>query len=254
MARFDLIAAIDLRDRRVVRLREGDFARETVYDDDPAAVAADLVARGVRWLHVVDLDGARAGEPRQDDVVRSILDAVGARAGVEVAGGLRSAAAVDAVLERGARRAVVGSAAIADPSFAGKLVRRHGADRIAVAIDVRDDLAVGGAWQPGTSGRPVLETVDALREAGVTWFEATAISRDGSLEGPDLGLLRSIVGRAAGRRVIASGGIATVEDMVATWAVGCAGAIVGRGIYEGTFEIERAVRASGAGGPPWPGA
>jgi phosphoribosylformimino-5-aminoimidazole carboxamide ribotide isomerase len=245
LARFDLIAAIDLRGGRVVRLREGDFARETAYSDDPVAVARDFVERGVRWLHVVDLDGARAGEPRHGEVIGRLLDAVGTSAAVEVAGGLRTSAAVEQVLTAGARRAVVGSAALADPSFAAGQVQRHGTERVAVALDVRDGQAVGEAWRADASSVSVERAIDSLVAAGVEWFEVTSIDRDGSLAGPDLELLQSMVVRAGERHVIASGGIRSVEDLLAAWTIGCAGAIVGRALYEETFDLERAIRATG---------
>jgi phosphoribosylformimino-5-aminoimidazole carboxamide ribotide isomerase len=248
LARFDLLAAIDLRGGRVVRLREGDFERETAYSDDPVAVAAALVERGVRWLHVVDLDGARAGEPVHEGVIDQILEAVGSNADVEVAGGLRTPEAVDRVIAQGARRAVVGSAALADPAFAAGLVDRHGPDRVAVALDVRGGQAVGDAWRVGGAAIAVDAALEQLAAAGVQWFEVTSIDRDGSLAGPDLDLLQSIVARAGGRRVIASGGIQSVEDMLATWTIGCAGAIVGRAIYEETFNLEQAVRATRGSG------
>lgn len=244
LARFDLLAAIDLRGGRVVRLREGDFERETAYADDPRAVASRFAERGMRWLHVVDLDGARAGERRQRAEVDAVIRAVEGRASVEVAGGLRTAAAVAEVLEAGAARAVIGSAALADPSFAAQLVDQLGPERLAIALDVRDGQAVGQAWQPGASGVPVGDAIDSLREAGVRWFEVTAIERDGSLEGPDLDLLQSIVARGGDATIIASGGLATVEDMLATWTIGCGGAIVGRALYEGTFDLAAAIRAT----------
>ncbi|MBI2776039.1 MAG: 1-(5-phosphoribosyl)-5-[(5-phosphoribosylamino)methylideneamino] imidazole-4-carboxamide isomerase [Chloroflexi bacterium] len=247
MARFDVLAAIDLRAGRVVRLREGDFARETTYADDPAAVARGFVDRGVRWLHLVDLDGARAGERIQVREVAAIIDAVGGRAAIEVGGGLRTAAAVAALLASGAARAVVGSAAIHDPGFAADLVKRHGPDRIAVALDVRDGEAVGQGWRPDAVGQATERALGDLIAAGVRWFEVTAIARDGSLEGPDLELLQRVLAQAGDAKVIASGGIATVEDLLATWTAGCSGAIVGRALYEGDFDLARAIRATGAG-------
>jgi phosphoribosylformimino-5-aminoimidazole carboxamide ribotide isomerase len=245
LARFDLLVAIDLRGGRVVRLRQGDFDRETSYSDDPVAVARAFVDRGAAWLHVVDLDGARAGEPRQAGIVAAIVAAVADRASVEVAGGLRTVEAVDAALEAGARRAIVGTAALADPSVVARLVAGHGPERIGVALDVRDGEAVGHGWAVGGGGRAVAEAIVALRDVGVRWFEVTAIDRDGTLAGPDLDLLQGLVASAgAGTRIVASGGIRSVEDMLATWTIGCAGAIVGRSLYEGTFELERAVRAT----------
>lgn len=243
MARFDLLAAIDIRGGRVVRLREGDFARETAYADDPVAAAMDFVERGVGWLHVVDLDGARAGEPASGSVIGTILRAVGTRAAVEVAGGLRTAAAVAAALEAGAARAVVGSAAIADPGSAADLVTTHGPERIAVAIDVRDGMAVGQAWRRGSAGRPFEAVVNALLDSGVRWFEVTAIDRDGSLSGPDIALLRQALDLAPGARIVASGGISSIEDLLAVRAIDCAGAIVGRALYERAFDLEQALSA-----------
>lgn len=245
MARFDLIAAIDLRGGRVVRLREGDFGRETAYSDDPVATALRFVERGVRWLHVVDLDGARAGEPVHTEVIGRILETVGTRAAVEVAGGLRTPDSVERVLAAGARRAVVGSAALADPGFAADLVARHRAERIAVAIDVRSGEAVGEGWRTGASGTPVDDAVDMLADAGVEWFEVTSIDRDGSLAGPDIELLQSVIARVGERRVIASGGIRSVDDLLVAWTIGCAGAIVGRALYEETFDLVGAIRATG---------
>ena len=243
LASFDLIPAIDLRGGRVVRLVEGDFARETGFSSDPMAVAAGFIDRGARWLHVVDLDGAREGRRAQADVVARIVGAVGARAAVEVAGGLRSAASVDAVLNVGAARVVLGTAALAAPNLVADLLDRHGPARIAVALDVRDGYAVGSAWVRGAGGVPF---VDALRNSigiGVRWFEVTAISRDGRLEGPDLPLLASVVAAAPGASVIASAGIRSIADLRAVRALGCAGAIVGRALYEGALDLAAAITA-----------
>ncbi len=240
--RFDLLPAIDLRGGRVVRLVRGRFDRETVYGDDPQAVARAFVGAGARWLHVVDLDGARDPRNRQGDVVAGIVAAVGEAARVEVAGGLRDEEAVAAALRAGAARAVVGTAALADPGFAGRLIRTHGQDRIAVALDVRDGLAVGHGWQAGAAGTPVLDALARLADAGVTLFEVTAIDRDGTLGGPDLGLLGRLV--AAGRgTIIASAGIASAADLVAVRDVGCGGAILGRALYEGRLSLAEALRA-----------
>jgi phosphoribosylformimino-5-aminoimidazole carboxamide ribotide isomerase len=241
MATFLLLPAIDLRGGRVVRLRQGDFARETAYADDPMAVASAFVEAGAKWLHVVDLDGARSGRPAHAAMIRTIVAAVGERASVEVAGGLRSTGAVAEVLDAGAARAVVGTAALADPTFAAELVKAHGADRIAVALDVRDGLAVGAGWVPGASGTAIRTAIDRLAGEGVAWFEVTAIDRDGMMAGPDLELLALATG--AGARVIASGGIRSEVDLRATRAIGCAGAIVGRALYDGTLELAATLRA-----------
>ena len=152
---FDLLPAIDLRGGRVVRLLRGDFDRETVYGDDPVEVAVRFADAGARWLHVVDLDGARDPAARQLEVVAAIVAGVGERASVEVAGGLRDESAVEGALRAGAVRAVVGTAVLADPGLARRLVASHGAERVAVALDVRDGLAIGHGWLPGSPGVPV---------------------------------------------------------------------------------------------------
>ena len=139
---------------------------------------------------------------------------------------------------------VVGTAALADPALVGRLVRRHGPDRIAVALDVRDGLAVGEGWRSGAPGLSVVEATTRITDEGVETFEVTAIERDGRLEGPDLDLLRRLVGHGRGR-IIASGGVASIDDLLATRRIGCAGAIVGRALYEGRIDLRRRPRS------PW---
>jgi phosphoribosylformimino-5-aminoimidazole carboxamide ribotide isomerase len=239
---FDILPAIDLRGGRVVRLQQGDFARETAFSDDPVAVARRFVDEGARWLHVVDLDGARSGTPAHAAVIRDLVGAVGDRAAVEVAGGLRTEESVAAVLSAGAARAVVGTAALRDPAFAGRLVVDHGADRIAVALDIRDGMALGEGWRDGAAGDPAEDVLRALADQGVTIFEATAIDRDGLLGGPDLQLLSRLVELGRGQ-VIASGGVSSVEDIRAVRELGCIGAILGRALYEGRLELASAIEA-----------
>jgi phosphoribosylformimino-5-aminoimidazole carboxamide ribotide isomerase len=237
---FELLPAIDLRDGRVVRLRQGDFGRETAYSEDPVEVARGFADAGARWLHVVDLDAARTGDRANAAVVAAIVAAVGDRIRVEVAGGLRDPEAVADVLASGAARVVVGTAALEDPSFAGRLVATHGANQIAAAIDVRDGLAVGRGWSIDAAGIDAAAAIDRLADAGVTIFEVTAIERDGLLDGPNVELYERLVqlGRGA---IIASAGITTLEDLQAVRALGCSGAIVGRAIYEGRLDLGQAI-------------
>ena len=233
---FELLPAIDLIEGRVVRLRQGDFTRETRYGDEPLTVARGFADQGAEWLHVVDLDGARAGEPRQLELAAAIVADMAGSCRVELGGGLRTAEAVAGALGTGAARVAVGTAALRDPAFAADLVTRHGADRIAVSIDVRDGLALGEGWREGTPGLPAADAVAAFADAGVTTFEVTSIERDGLLEGPDLDLLRTLVSLDRGR-IIASGGVSSIEDVLAVQAAGCAGAIVGRALYEGRLSV-----------------
>ena len=245
---FELLPAIDLRGGRVVRLRQGDFARETTYSDDPLAVARAFAAAGAAWLHVVDLDGARDGEPAQLGLVSSIVAEVHGYARVEVGGGLRTPEAVAGALGTGCARVAVGTAALRDPYFAASIVARHGASRIVASIDVRDGMALGEGWRPGSPGIVAREAVTMLAAAGVSTFEVTAIDRDGLLGGPDLALLRSLVALDRGR-IIASGGVSSLADVLAVQAAGCGGAIVGRAIYEGRVDLAELLRALGTNPP-----
>ena len=233
---FEVLPAIDLRGGRVVRLEQGDFGRETAYDPDPVAVAARSAALGARWLHVVDLDGARAGEPRQLEVAAAIVRETHGGTRVEVGGGLRTPEDVAGALGIGAARVAVGTAALRDPAFARDLVDRHGSARIVASIDVRNGTALGEGWRAGAPGVLATDAVAMLADAGIDTFEVTAIERDGSLQGPDLDLLRALVGLDRGR-IIASGGVASIEDVLAVQAAGCGGAIIGKAIYEGRIDL-----------------
>lgn len=242
---FDVLPAIDLLGGHVVRLVRGEFGTETPYASDPVGVAARFAEEGARWIHVVDLDGAREGEPWNHAAIARLVDDVGGRVRCEVAGGLRSEEAVEAVFTLGAHRIVVGTAALLRPELVAGLVRRFGSDRIAVALDVRGGLAVGQGWVSRSGdGVPVEEAMARLEQAGVQTFEVTAIERDGTMEGPDLALLERLTART-GAHVIASAGVASVEDLQAVRAIGCAGAIIGRALYEGRLSVAAALAAVG---------
>jgi phosphoribosylformimino-5-aminoimidazole carboxamide ribotide isomerase len=242
---FQLLPAIDLRGGQVVRLSEGDFGRETVYGADPVAVAVAFASAGAAWIHIVDLDGARDGARRQTDVVSRIVAAVGDRVACEVAGGLRDEAAVEAALAAGAARAIVGTAALSEPDLVGRLVAAFGSDRIGIALDVRDGLAVGQGWVPGASGVPVEAALSALADRGAETFVVTAIERDGLLSGPNLDLLGRMVTMGRGE-IIASAGVASAEDIAAVRSIGCTGAVIGRAIYEGRLDLAEALRSFGS--------
>ena len=243
---FEVFPAIDVRGGRVVRLVQGDFGRETTYATDPVATADGFAAAGASWLHLVDLDGAR-GLPRQTDVVDAIVRGTAGRLRCQVGGGLRTEAAVAATLDAGASRVVIGTAALADPDLVRRLVAAHGTDGIAVALDVRDGLAVGDGWLDGVPGRPVGEALVALADVGIERFVVTSIDRDGGLGGPDLELLGRLVATGRGA-IVASGGIASIGDILAVHDLGCAGVIVGRALYEGRVDLGAALAAVSA--PP----
>jgi len=199
------------------------------------------VVAGARWLHVVDLDGAK-GEGRQTDTVERIVRAVAGRAACQVGGGLRSAEAVAATLGAGASRVVLGTAILNDADLGRTLVSAHGPARIVAALDVRDGQAVGDGWVSGTTGRDVVEAIAALADADVVRFVVTSIARDGALGGPDLALLERLVAMDRGA-VIASGGISSIADLEAVRDIGCEAAIVGRAIYEGRVDLAAALAA-----------
>lgn len=240
---FELLPAIDLRGGRVVRLLRGEFSSETVYVGDPAEIAGRFADEGVRHVHVVDLDGAREGRAVNSLAIASIVERAGERLAVEVAGGLRTEESVAAALASGAARIVLGTAALRDAGFAARIVARFGVERVVVALDVRDGMAVGGAWLPGDPGVPVERALVGLADAGVATFEVTAIDRDGTCDGPDLELLERTVALRRGA-IVASAGIASADDIRRVREVGCSGAIVGRALYEGRLTIGEALAAS----------
>ena len=243
---MELIPAIDLRGGRVVRLVEGDFARETAYDADPLAAARRWMGEGARRLHVVDLDGARDGRRAQADLIARIV-AEAAFSGVpcQVAGGLRDAGLVAAALDGGADRVVLGTALLHDAGLAAQLVAAHGDRRIVAALDVRDGRAVGQAWQVGAGGTPVKRALDRMSAAGITIFAVTAIDRDGRLDGPDLDLYEGVRRAVPDATLIASGGVSTIDDLVRLRDLGCDGAILGRALYDGRLRLAEALAIVG---------
>jgi phosphoribosylformimino-5-aminoimidazole carboxamide ribotide isomerase len=236
-----LYPAIDIRDGKAVRLLQGDYERETVYDADPAEAAARWAGEGARFLHVVDLDGAKAGELRNLDAVRRI--AAAASCPIQVGGGLRDAASVVAVLEAGADRVVIGTAALRDPAFLEDMLARHG-DRVVVSVDAREGrVALEGWTEAGEEG--VVEAVAQLSARGVARFLCTAIEVDGTMEGPALDQLNSIAA-ATEAKVIASGGVGDLSHLEALAGIAVPnleGAIVGRALYEGRFTVADAIAA-----------
>ena len=238
---IDLYPAIDLLGGRVVRLRQGDYDDETVYGDDPVAVAREFVAAGARWIHVVDLDAARSGDPVNRPVVAAIVSAVAGAARVQTGGGVRSLVDARELADAGVARVVMGSAAVSNPSVveaASEVVA------VAVGLDHRDgDVAVHG-WTEG-SGLALDDAYALFPTADV--FVITDIGRDGMLVGPDLdGLARSA--ELAGAPVIASGGVSSLDDVIALTRIeNLGGIITGTALYEGRFTIGEALAAVGSG-------
>jgi phosphoribosylformimino-5-aminoimidazole carboxamide ribotide isomerase len=230
-----LLPAVDIRDGRAVRLRQGDFADETVYADDPFEAAASFVEAGARFLHVVDLDGAREGEPVNLHHVERIAGELGVP--VELGGGLRSIASIRRALAAGAARVVLGTAAFTDPELLDEALSAF-TSRVLVGVDVRGGQVSVAGWTRETQARGE-EAIRRLQQQGATRFVYTNVDRDGMLEGPDLEEVRR-ESEAVRGRFLYSGGIGSLEDLVALRElrlVNLAGVISGKALYEGHFTV-----------------
>lgn len=241
---MELYPAIDLRGGRCVRLRQGDYGDETVYGDDPVAVARGFASAGARWVHMVDLDAARSGEPVNRPAIAAVAASVGAR--VQAGGGVRDEASAEALFDAGVARVVLGTAAMEDPQLVARLAAAH-ASGVAVGLDSRGgEVAVRG-WTEG-AGVPLLDAVRRFEDVGVAALVVTEISRDGTLSGPDLEGLAAVLG-ATTVDVIASGGVGDLDDLVALARLevgdrALSGVIVGKALYEGVFTVEHALTAT----------
>lgn len=236
-----LYPAIDVRGGQAVRLMQGDYERETAYDADPADAAKRWSAEGAQCLHVVDLDGAKAGSPRNLSAIERIAAAVPCP--IQVGGGLRDSKSVREVLDAGAERVVIGTAALRAPTFLDAMLEACG-DRVVVSVDARDGkVALEGWTEAGKEG--VVEAVMSLSERGVKRFLCTAIEVDGTMEGPAIDALTEIAENTPSQ-VIASGGVGELADLTSLASntpANVEGAIVGRALYERKFTVAQAIAA-----------
>ena len=236
-----LYPAIDILDGKAVRLVQGRFEESTVYHDDPLEAAKSWVQAGARFLHVVDLDGARSGEPRSLDHLRRIVRETGIP--VQYGGGLRSLPAVRDALRAGAERVILGTAAFNDIDFLDDVLGAF-RDRVIVSVDTRGGNVSTSGWQR-TTQMPAESVIDRLQHRGVRSFVYTNVDRDGMLAGPDLDEVRRIAGVVRGR-FLYSGGIGSLEDLrglAALRQVNLGGVIVGKALYEGRFTVKEGQRA-----------
>ncbi|HVF52773.1 MAG TPA: 1-(5-phosphoribosyl)-5-[(5-phosphoribosylamino)methylideneamino]imidazole-4-carboxamide isomerase [Actinomycetota bacterium] len=235
---FTVFPAVDISQGRCVRLLQGRFGSETTYSDDPVKVALGFCDAGARWLHIVDLDGAKNGEPANRELVLEVVRR--AACPVQAGGGLRTLDDVEEVLAAGANRAVLGTVALEDPAAMARACARYG-ERIVVSLDARGGELASHGWTVGT-GVPLLDAVRLFEEAGVSLFVYTDVTRDGTMQGPDIeGLMRLTAETRL--PVIASGGIASLDELKAVARLrpeGVAGAIVGRAFYEHKFGVGEA--------------
>lgn len=235
---FEVIPAIDLRGGRCVRLVQGDFDRQTVYGDDPPAMARRWAEAGARLLHVVDLDGSKAGAPAQLDTVAAIARAV--ELPVQLGGGIRRLEDVEAAFAAGVWRVVVGTAAVEDPAFLDAALARF-PDRVAVGIDARDGRVAVRGWL-AVSDTDALELARGVAARGARTIVYTDIARDGMLAGPNLEAMHRMAAAVPGVDVIASGGVARLDDVLALLDTGVRGVIVGKAIYTGDVDLAEAIR------------
>jgi phosphoribosylformimino-5-aminoimidazole carboxamide ribotide isomerase len=242
-----VVPAIDLRGGRVVRLVEGDPARQTEYGLDPVDVARRFESAGAALLHVVDLDGALSGTGPHGNVAAIAAICRSVAIPVQVGGGLRSGSDVVRALESGAARVVLGTSAVTRPEFAAEMLEAHGPVRVVVALDVRAGSVMVEGWR--SQGGTLESVVAALDGIGVPRYLVTAIETDGTLLGPNLDLYRRVL-ELTGRPVLASGGVRHADDVRALAGVGVEGVVVGKALYEGSLKLDQVAVIAAGGAEP----
>lgn len=236
-----IIPAIDLKNSRVVRLSQGDFGREKVYADEPAEAAKLWARQGAKFLHIVDLDGAAGGAPRNLDSLKKII--FEAAIPLEFGGGIRSAEAIEEVLGLGVERVVLGTRAASDSDFLKDAFRRFGG-KIIVSIDVKAGMISTQGWQSSHTGKSALDFARELKSFGFKQVIYTDISRDGMLCGPDIAGIRKLA-EASGLSVIASGGVSSLKEITELKKVeAVAAVIIGKALYEGKISLPEALKLS----------
>lgn len=244
MSSFVIYPAIDIRDGKCVRLVQGDYSQETIYNDNPVEVARSWEQQGGEFIHLVDLDGAKAGQPVNDSLIGEIARAV--QVPVQVGGGLRSIQDVERLLSLGVSRVIIGTAAIEDRAFTEAVLGTYG-DKVAIGIDARNEWVATRGWLE-TSEVKAEELAKELASKGAETFIFTDISRDGMMQGPNVEAIRRLA-EVSGRTVIASGGVTVQDDLLKLAAYagqGIGGAIVGKALYTGNIDLTAAIQAVSA--------
>ena len=236
---MEVIPAIDLRGGRCVRLYQGDFGRETVFSEDPLAVARQWQQQGATRLHLVDLDGAAQGNPVNLDIIAAIV--AQSEIPVQVGGGVRSSATAEKLLSLGVERVVIGTAAVRNPDLVRQLCQGGGSPRVVVAVDARDGLVAVQGWLEETSVTAV-ELGQRMAELGVARLLYTDISRDGTLSEPNFSANAQLV-ESTGLAILAAGGVASLDHITELARIGAEGVIVGRALYTGNLELPAAIAA-----------
>jgi phosphoribosylformimino-5-aminoimidazole carboxamide ribotide isomerase len=237
---MQILPAIDLRDGQCVRLRQGDYDQQTVFDDDPAAVAARWADGGAEFLHLVDLDGAKSGQPVNSQSVRAILDAVDIPC--QLGGGVRTEDTIREWLDLGVERLVIGTKAVKEPEWFAAMCRAF-PDRLVLGLDARDGLLATEGWLE-TSSQQATQVARHFATLPIAAIVYTDIARDGMMTGPNVQALAAMQ-NAVEVPVIASGGVTTADDVAQLAAVRMKGCIIGRALYEGTLTLSQALAAAG---------
>ncbi|WP_340006043.1 1-(5-phosphoribosyl)-5-[(5-phosphoribosylamino)methylideneamino]imidazole-4-carboxamide isomerase [Paenibacillus sp. FSL K6-0276] len=243
MSSFIVYPAIDIRDGKCVRLQQGDYSQETIYNDSPLKVAKSWEEQGGKFIHLVDLDGAKAGHPVNDAIIGAI--AANANVPVQVGGGLRNLADVEKLLGLGVSRVIIGTAAINDHAFTEAVLAKYG-DKVAIGIDARNGYVATHGWL-NTSEVRAEDLAKELTAKGAETFIYTDISRDGMMQGPNVEGILSMA-QASGKTVIASGGVTSLDDLLRLnvhSGSGVGGAIVGKALYTGNIDLSEALQALG---------
>ncbi len=241
-----LYPAIDLIGGQAVRLTQGEYDRVTVYESDPVKVACQFENQGAQYLHLVDLDGARDGTLSNLDTLRRILSATSLKA--EVGGGIRDEARIATYLEAGASRVILGSVALKDPAFVGEMVKKYGAPRIVVGVDAKDGRVAVHGWKT-VSQTSSLDFCSAMADLGVTQIVYTDIACDGALSGTNLEIYRTLRTALPQVDFTASGGITYYEELKVLSEMGLYGAILGKALYTGALDLEKALKITKEASP-----
>ena len=231
---MQIIPAIDIIEGKCVRLTEGDYAQKTIYNENPLEVAKAFEAVGIQRLHLGDLDGAKAGAVKNWKVLESI--ALNTKLVIDFGGGIKTDNEVAHVFERGASLATIGSIAVANPTLFLSWVNKYGAEKFFLGADVKDNLIAVNGWMQ-TSTITIESFLTDYLAHGITNIFCTDVSKDGRLEGPSTALYQSLIQLFPNLNLVASGGVSSLQDLEALDAIGCAGAIVGKAIYENRISL-----------------
>ena len=232
---MQIIPAIDIIDGKCVRLTEGDYEQKTIYNENPLEVAKAFEAAGIQRLHLVDLDGAKAGAVKNWKVLETI--ALNTKLVIDFGGGIKTGEDVALVFERGATLATIGSIAVSNPALFLSWVDMYGADRFFLGADVKDNCIAVNGWMQ-TSSTNIETFIGDYLSKGITHIFCTDVSKDGRLEGPSTILYQSLIQAFPNLQLVASGGVSSLQDLEALDQIGCSGAIVGKAIYENRISLE----------------